>query len=181
MKLKITNEQGNRINTNIKYFYQENENGGYKRLVVSTNESAVDLIIDIASTFQGELGILYILVVPRMGEQGRYQSPSLYSIEEIKEFLNKYNDYLEQDGRHHLWIASPKSREMIVYDRHDIMYVYSDNYKIKEQLESKGFVYEETIIPSPHDHYYHEEFDSIEIDLFNHFDWIKSPLHENDN
>ena len=69
--------------------------------------------------------VLYVLVVSRKeeNETARYQSGEV-SRAEVQAFLERFEDYLENDGRHHIWIHSPESSATLVYDNHDVIYCY---------------------------------------------------------
>ena len=104
------------------------------------------------------------------------------SYEEISEFVNKYKNLLETDGRHHLWLGSANTKQLMVYDRHNIIYIYDDITKVAEYLKSKGFHENKVSIPFPHVHYYqdYQGNDINEANILKHWNWGRTPLREQD-
>lgn len=153
----------------------------YKRITVAPIKNQIDLMLDILKSFEPPYWCLYVLVVPRNeNEEGRYQCPYPMSYVEISEFVNRYKKLLETDGRHHLWLASTKTKQLMVYDRHNIIYIYDDITKMAEYLKSKGFNENKISIPFPHVHHYQED-DIKEADILKHWSWIRTPLREQDD
>ena len=98
-------------------------------------------MLDILKSFEPPYWCLYVLVVPRNeNETGRYQCPYPMSYEEISEFVNKYKNLLETDGRHHFWVGSVSTKQLMVYDRHNIIYIYDEITKMAEYLKSRDFM-----------------------------------------
>lgn len=152
----------------------------YQRIAVAPIKKQIDLMMDILKSFEPPLWCLYVLVVPKNeNEAGRYQCPYPMSYEEISEFANKYKNLLETDGRHHLWLGSAKTKQLMVYDRHNIIYVYDDINKMAKYLKSKGFNENKISIPFPHVHFYQDN-DINETDILKHWEWIRTPLREQD-
>jgi hypothetical protein len=127
-------------------------------------------------------GILYVLVVPRGDrEAGRYQSPNPVSRQDLLSFLNRFEHFLESDGRHNLWVASIGEPDLLVYDRHNLVYAYGRLEHFKKILEAKAIAETQQVkIPSPHVHYYHEEYDQDESRLLGHWNWKRSSLRNQD-
>lgn len=128
------------------------------------------------------LGILYLLVVPRGGsEGGRYQTASPVSKQQAEGFLSNFREYLENDGRHDIWVASRSGPDQLVYDRHYVIYAYGRLREYENALLGGGLRKVEFVrFPSPHTHNYHAAFDQDELDLLRHWRWKRSPLREND-
>ncbi len=106
--------------------------------------------------------MLYVLVVLRdYGEPGRYQSPEPLSKLDLLEFLNRFEKFLESDGRHHLWVKSIGEPDLLVYDRHNLIYAYGSLEKFQAILTTEGLAETPSIkIPSPHVHYYNQKYDA---------------------
>jgi hypothetical protein len=126
--------------------------------------------------------LLYVLVVPRdYGEPGRYQSSDPHSKRDLLEFLNRFEQFLESDGRHHLWIKSIGESDLLVYDRHNLIYAYGDLDKFKRILRKEAFTETPRIkIPSPHVHHYNQDYDADCRALIEYWGWQHSPLLEQD-
>lgn len=126
--------------------------------------------------------VLYVLIVPAAPdtEAGRYQSPSPLGREEFDSFLDRYGPFLESDGRHDLWIKSVNDPELLVYDRHEIVYAYGDLDRLRTVLEVEGYVPGEVAIPNPHSHHYHRENNEDQRRLFESYGWVYMPLRPDD-
>lgn len=121
-------------------------------------------------------------MVPRTAHAaGRYQSPTIEDFNDFREFLSRFKPFFEGDGRHQVWIAAPDQRQQIVYDRHEILYVYGDLKKTEDILVEAGFERSTIRISAPHTHHYNASFDSALADLMNWWDWKYSPLEPGDD
>ncbi|AJQ97187.1 hypothetical Protein YC6258_05157 [Gynuella sunshinyii YC6258] len=131
---------------------------------------------------KGPFGVLYVLLVSRLGKaSGRYQSPCPLSYEELELFLYEHQEYFERDGRQHLWVSSVSGEGQFIFDNHNYIFAYGDINSYISKLESKGFSEGEIRIPAPHCHNYHTDFDSEEEAVNNEFEWLYSPLQEGDD
>lgn len=162
--------------------WQRDDYDDWSRLTIGAEDKEIPLILDLCKRSGGEFGILYVLLASRTGnESARYQSPYPVEYEELELFLYSYQEYLEQDGRHHLWVMSLNSDDQYIYDNHNIIHTYGDLDAHVQVLESRGFTAGEVGIPTPHGHNYHEEFDGAEEEMLKHWDWIKFPLEPSDD
>ena len=152
------------------------------RLVIAPRGNHVDLMLKLAQSWSGPYFILYVLVVPRGEgqEAGRYQSPNSVNYSELEQFFLKYKQVFETDGRHHVWIASASNEGTLVYDQHNVIYAYGMLDKYESILTEQGFTSRQVKFPAPHTHHYHAENDIKINELLNHWEWVKSPLAEND-
>lgn len=145
----------------------------YNRITVAPIKNQIDLMLDILKSFESPYWCLYELLMTRIkNEAGRYQCPYPMSYGDISEFVNKYKYFLETDGRHHMWLGSAKTKQLIVYDRRNIIYVYDDITKIAEYLKSKGFNENKISIPFPHTNLFNQENDVNEANILKHFEWF---------
>jgi hypothetical protein len=102
--------------------WAKEKTSGPDRLVIAPRANYVDLLQKLAACLQEPFLLLYVLVVPRgEGEPGRYQRESSYNAIELKEFLNSYRDFFEQDARQNLWIRSKSDSGLLAYDRHNLI------------------------------------------------------------
>lgn len=127
--------------------------------------------------------ILYVLTVSRSAHiSGRYQSDSSKTREEMEEFLLAFRSFLENDGRHTLWIRSEPGPELLVYDRHNKIYGYGPIDRFSVILSGDNLTLSpEVPIPSPHTHHYHQAFDTEENALMSYWKWLHFPLAESDD
>lgn len=158
------------------------QTSGAGRLVIAPSANHVSILIDLLQFMSEPLGILYVLVVPRGGsEPGRYESTSPVSKQQAVELLKRFTNYLESDGRHGIWVASMSSGDLLVYDRHNVIYAYGRLPEYENVLAGCGLTKVESVrFPSPHAHRYHAVFDQDERNLVRYWDWKRSPLRDSD-
>jgi hypothetical protein len=161
----------------------EETTGGGSRLLIAPEQRHIELVTALLKMMNGPFWVLYVLVVPRgRGEPGRYQCPEPQTAIKVAEFLNEFADFLETDGRHNLWIASESGSEMVIYDRHNVIYAYGATPSWKLLLAAKGFhEVADVRFPSPHSHHYHPSFDPEEDRLLAYYDWSRTPLKDSDD
>ncbi len=151
-----------------------------ERLVIAPSANQVSLMLELLRVMPEPYGILYVLGVPR-SEAGRYQAEDFKPRNETEGFLNRFKEFFENDGRHHIWIASPPGPDTLVYDRHNVIYAYGQLPEFERIVLAHGLSrVEEIKFPSPHTHHYNEAFDRDEKDLLRCWPWLRSPLREND-
>ena len=153
-----------------------------ERLAIAPDTDQINWMIELAKQWEtDEFYLLYVLVVSRLGkEPGRYQCPNRLSFSDLVNFLRKFTIFFETDGRHHLWIGTPNNQNLIVYDRHNVIYAYGPLNKYENILRKANFIQKKIIFPDPHSHRYNQENDKEEEELLNYFDWLFSPLQKND-
>ena len=154
---------------------------GPDRLVLAPAADQTGLLLDLARQLPEPFWLLYVVLVPRTGaEPGRYQIPEPMNRVEMDDFIRSYQDFLERDGRHHLWIASASSQDSLIYDNHNVIYAYGPLDKYRQVAEQHGLNEGEVRFPAPHQHCYNSEYDSDERAILTRWEWIKSPLQLNE-
>jgi hypothetical protein len=162
--------------------YQLQQHPTWSRVAIGAKDRQIPLMLEIAKSWQGPYGVLYVLVVPRLGhEPGRYQIPEPCDFDALELFAYTFQEYFERDGRHHLWLMDLPSRAQLVYDNHDIIYAYGDMEWYTQFLDKKGFLRQDVDIACPHSHHYNQEFDSCEDEILKYWEWKHFPLQEQDN
>ncbi|WP_144407724.1 hypothetical protein [Gynuella sunshinyii] len=162
--------------------YQKERYPDFSRLLIGCKSKEIPLILELCKEMKGPFGVLYVLLVSRLGKaSGRYQSPCPLSYEELELFLYEHQEYFERDGRQHLWVSSVSGEGQFIFDNHNYIFAYGDINSYISKLESKGFSEGEIRIPAPHCHNYHTDFDSEEEAVNNEFEWLYSPLQEGDD
>jgi hypothetical protein len=156
--------------------------GGVERLVIAPGTAPVGLLRELLPLLPEPLWVLYVLITPRSdAPAGRYQSAQPRSREEVLALLERFETYLEKDGRHNLWLAAPPAGQL-VFDRHEVIYAYGPIVEIAEKLKEKGFAEVEMIrVPVPHSHHFHEEMDVEERAMLEHWEWVTTELQETDD
>ena len=160
----------------------EETTGGGSRLVIAPAQGQTDILAALLKDMTGPFWVLYVLVIHRgRGEPGRYQSPELQTEGAVGTFLHDFSGFLEKDGRHNVWIASESGSEMLIYDRHNVIYAYGPLTSWRLTLAANGFNEVPDIrFPSPHSHHYHQSLDPEEDRLLNYWDWHRTQLKRSD-
>jgi hypothetical protein len=155
---------------------------GASRLKIAPSDEQVDLMQALSSVMNEPFGVLYVLVVPRaQGKAGRYQSSQPLSREALDLFLLNFREFLENDARHHLWIASVDKTASLIYDNHNVIHGYGPIDSFKTILNASGFYEVEKVsFPAPHTHHYNAAFDQQEIKLLEYQPWTVFPLQDSD-
>lgn len=156
--------------------------GDSERLVIGPTDEQVKLLDELATTFPTRrYYILYVLLLSHEGRSpGRYQSPLLESHEDLRSFLGTFQEFLEGDGRHHLWIASPDSPELLVYDQHDVIFGYGNLDAFESVLKNRKYELSEFWFPYPHTHGFDPANASQEAELMAYFPWQYFELQPGD-
>lgn len=158
------------------------ETVGPRRLVIAPSGGHVALMLELAGCLKGPFWLLYVLLVSRRGrDPGRYQRPFPAEPAALRSILEEFRDFLELDGRHHLWILSAAGKGTLVYDHHNLLYAYGPLEGYEEVLLRRGFRRDPVSIPAPHTHNYHPEFDDDEDRLLRRWDWKRTPLQDGDD
>ena len=161
--------------------YEKEIYPGYSRLKIGADENQIDLMLSLCRNLNPPYFILYVLVVSRAEyEQGRYQSGIIESISDVEIFLNEYREFLETDGRHHIWIGTADNSGLIIYDQHNVIFCYGDLDAQALLLHNNGFKEVAFSFPVPHAHRYNEANDKFEAKLLQHWDWEVFPLAADD-
>lgn len=160
----------------------EDTTGGGSRLIIAPVQGQIKLLAALLKIMTGPFWVLYVLVVPHgRREPGRYQCPDPQTAAGVGAFLNKFSEFLERDGRHNLWIASKSGSEMLVYDRHDVIYAYGPLISWSPLLAMRGLHEVPNVrFPSPHSHHYHSSLDPEEDRLLAYWDWHHTALKTSD-
>jgi hypothetical protein len=156
---------------------------GVDRLRIGPSGRCIDVLLSLAEVWRKDYYLLYVLLVPRLGRRqaGRYQSPGPLSFDQLTSFCWQFRAFLENDGRHHLWIGSTVGAGMLIYDHHDWLWAYGDLAAFTEVLTALGFTEGEIELPAPHSHNYHSAYDASEEALVSYWNWSYFPLQPGDD
>ncbi len=156
---------------------------GPDRLIIAPSTDHISLIVELSRVMTEPFGFLYVLTVPRgQGVAARHQSLEPVIRQDSIEFLSRFKQFFEGDGRHHIWMKSSSSSDQLVYDNHNVIYAYGQLPAFEEILSQRGKEKVESVrFPMPHIHYYNSEFDEDERDLLCYWQWKQFPLHDSDD
>jgi len=161
--------------------WEREDQAEFSRITIGAREKEIPLILELCRNMDGPFCVLYVLVGSRLGRAtGRYQNHEPLSFDELELFLYTFQEFFEQDGRHHLWVMSLSGEGQFIFDNHNILYGYGDIDEYQKYLSTLGFVSGNISIPSTHTHNYHPEFDMSEDELFDYWQWLHSPLQPGD-
>ena len=182
MKFSVPDENGNSLPFDYGNRYFRQPCGDAERLVIGATNQNVKLLDQLSTCFSSQtFYLLYVLLLSHDGRSpGRYQSPTIESHEDLQVFIWSFQEFLEGDGRHHLWIASPNSTDLIVYDQHDVIFAYGDLDAFESLLLANGFASEEFWFPFPHTHSFDPKNVRYEEELLAYFDWTFFELQDGD-
>ena len=164
--------------------FAKQETTGPDRLIIAPRAGQIELLKDLTQVLPEPFGVLYVLLVPRRSNHnsGRYQSPRACARTEMEVFLDQFKEYFEGDGRHHIWVVSLPVQSTIVYDCHNILYVYGPLAEFETKLLERGLSAANQVeIPHPHIHNYYDRFDAFEDEIMNYWEWEWYPLAEGDD
>jgi len=141
--------------------YALQQTSGPIRIIISSATNQMKLASDLIIRSDSYFGILYILAVPRgKHKAARYQLADRLSKNDAVKFLEKYNEYFVNDGRHQIWIADTENNDFIVYDQHNVLYAYGNISEYEKILGIKRYQNTTKIeFPVPHVHCYNPEYD----------------------
>jgi hypothetical protein len=157
--------------------YASQEVAGRARLCVAVSEGGSKTLLGLASLFDAPFFLLYVLVVPRgRSNSGRYQSGEL-SLEELKAMFDRFGAFWGADGRHSIWVRCIPQSATLVYDRHNILYLYGDLPRFRSELDSLGYKEVDSLAePTPHQHAYLPDFDIAERECVAALNWHHTEL-----
>lgn len=142
----------------------------------------MDFLGQCLSLVEGPYCYMYVLVVPRGDgiEPGRYEYNWSIDGQEMAEVINWLRDPLEQDGRHNLWFYSCSEKCHLIYDRHEIIYLYGPTDRYESLLESLDFPEQYVQEWGSHVHFCNKEFDHIQDETVKSSDYKYHELGKED-
>ncbi|MCP4542989.1 MAG: hypothetical protein GY832_38215, partial [Chloroflexi bacterium] len=149
---------------------------------IGPTSGQIALLCDLASVFpERKYYFLYVLLLSHAdNRKGRYQSPPIESYQDLELFLWTFQTFFEQDGRHHIWVASVASDDLLVYDQHNVIFAYGNIDGFEERLRELGYEEKEFWFPVPHAHTYPAANVHQEQGVLEYYDWHWSELQEGD-
>lgn len=186
MRKPLVKFSGPDLDTSIEFtypnIYQREIYPSWSRLTIGAESHEIRLILEMCKQCTGPFGVLYVLIASRLGhEDGRYQNDTPASYDDLELFLYEFQEFFEEDGRHHLWVMSLGDQQQFIFDNHNVVYAYGDLDRIETVLKDNGFSEGEISTPDPHAHSYHSEFDTEQDRLMGYWRWKRFPLEPDDD
>ncbi len=147
-----------------------------ERLVVGIPEQGTDLVRLLAKRMGGPFRILYVLMVGRIGSpEGRYELLGELDEATLDVWLDWFKEALDHDGRHTLWVKCVGDG-LIVYDRHELLFIYGDVTAVRSELADLGYTEGEVRTDFEHQHSYWPDYDALERYIASSVDFRYYPL-----
>lgn len=157
--------------------FQKTKNAS--RLVVGVPSNGTEITRILAHLLGGPHRLLYVLIVSRVGSsEGRYELKNELDGTNIDDWLNKLRDGLDNDGRHSIWIKCGEDG-LVIYDRHDLLFVYGDLDEVMFALLRQGYEAGEVLTNFRHQHNYWPEYDALEGQIVASNEFRFLPLEPN--
>jgi len=125
---KFTNLDNAQVDYDYGDRYYREPCGNSERLVIGPSGKHINLIDLLTAKFGSDrFYVLYVLLISHAGyDLARYQSPIIEEREDFRLFIWTFQEFFEGDGRHHIWFKSADTKDLIVYDQHNVLFVYGD-------------------------------------------------------
>jgi hypothetical protein len=161
--------------------FEFEEMAGLPRLRIGAHRPAETALL-LANSIKPPFYLLYVLLTNRCDRKpGRYQSPPIASVAELRPVITRFAKFLDNDARHHLWIAQVNGSAAVVDDRHGIVFAYGDVQTYVRAIGLHGFSPGTVRLPGNHTHKIDPAFDDDERALFDLWAWQRAPLKEGDD
>ena len=157
-------------------------NNGTKCLRITSSESLSDLMVKLGALVRGNWYVLYTLLASHAGNRpGRYQGIEIQNYNSVLALFEKYKCYFDGDGRHNIWLGSTANNDLLVYDKHNIIYAYGPVEVFVGRIRSYGYCEGVIKIPTLHTHHYHSGNVKHEMGIMNEWNWKWCDLAESDD
>jgi len=161
---------------------------GQSRLVIAPSTGHVGVMLALMRALPEPFAFLYVALVPRGDHpMGRYESAPV-DRRAAEGFLVTYAQLFEDDGGHHLWVASLAPERdadpigQLIYDQHDLIYAYGPLHDYEDILSHLDLTRIDGVaVPEPHVHRRNPELAADYDALFDHWDWLQTPLLAEDD
>ena len=159
----------------------EPEGPGPARLVAAPDRDQIGLLIDLSRALPEPFHLVYVLLSMRtLRPPGRYQATRPLTRRQLEDFLSRHRAFLEQDGRHNLWIGAAEEPSTLVYDQHDLLFLYGRLDAYQAVLRAAGMGPGPVVLPEVHRHQAHAALDPVEQELMASLAWAWNPLEPED-
>jgi len=120
--------------------YRREAEGGGERVVVAPHGSAVQLLGRLAAGLAEPFAVVYVLIeCHTFRPEGRYQSSRPLLRSALEQLLAAFGPFLDEDGRHGLWIMSGAEPATLALDRRGVVTAYGPPGRWTTVLQELGF------------------------------------------
>jgi hypothetical protein len=129
-------------------FRREPEGGG-ERFTIAPLGSPLELLAKLVGATGEPYALVYVLLECwTFRPEGRYQAPQPLSAATLGTFLTSFSEFLEEDGRHGLWVMSGAEPATVSLDRRGVVTAWGQEGKWLPVLERLGYA-EGPVTPGP--------------------------------
>ena len=159
--------------------YAVKEKASGTRLIVTPDKDHVKMMLNLLA---GEhknhrYSIVFYLIGSFREDGSKCQPAKTLSWGELESFCEKYLDYLETDAWHNFGIRDAETKETVIYDHHNILYVFGNLEEKIKILENNGYKkVEKIVLPRPCTFIYHPENAAIAQEIKTNNEWIFTPV-----
>jgi len=181
-KLSSAGPDGALVPDDAPRFYQRLAGPWGGCVALAAAAQPIRLLLEFTRCLPGPFAVLYLLPEPHGSHPpGRYQSPFPMGRRKVVEFFERFEPFLERDGRHAVWIMTEDCAERLIYDRHRMTFAYGPLEEFERTLEAEGYTPAKIRIPRlPGNVHGHADFDPELDRLLDWWPWIRCPLWPGD-
>ena len=129
-------------------FRRDVEAGG-ERVTVAPAGSPLELLARLVSAMGEPYAVVYVLLECwTFRPEGRYQAAQPLTAGQLGAFLTEFSEFLEEDGRHGLWVMSGAEAATVAMDRRGVVTAWGSSGKWPPVLARLGFT-EGVVTPGP--------------------------------
>ncbi|MFO0582668.1 MAG: hypothetical protein U0229_10365 [Anaeromyxobacter sp.] len=141
-------ETGTNGTTAPRETYERRPEGGGEQLLAAPR-APMKLFRALAAELGEPFAVVYVLLESHtFRPEGRYQSPRPVRRSALDQLLDAFGDFLEQDGRHGLWIMSGAEPSTLALDRRGVVTTFGPAGRWGPVLERLGLL-EGAVTPGP--------------------------------
>lgn len=155
------------------------EAAGDKRLLATTSTDRIAFLIEMLRPYPGPLIVCYVLIEDKPGlpmRPGYYYSPEV-NLDQVIDFLTEFQDMFVYDGSQAVHLLCKSSGGLVVYDEHDLYFLYGDFSSQLELLRSRGYADGGDFCLDRHAHFFRDSFSLWIFELFKLWPWGYRPFN----
>lgn len=181
-KLFLAGEDGGLIAFEPKNSFMLTSSANQQRLILATNEDRIDVFKSLLDFYPGPFVITVVVQSPHgaIKKAGRYYSEWDRTRTQIDYFLDYFHDYISFCGLIHVWVTCQGTDGIVVYDQHDVFYVYGKPLEIANMFLDKGYSEGIPPIEFAHAHKTRDDIRPGTVELMKYGKWTCHPLDTTD-
>jgi hypothetical protein len=145
----MTEKAGTNGSTAPRDTFERVSEGGGERLTAAPHGSPLALFRALSAGLGEPFALVYVLLESHtFRPEGRYQSPRPVLRSALDQFLDAFGTFLEEDGRHGLWLMSGAEPSTLALDRRGVVTTFGPPGRWGPVLERLGLV-EGAVLPGP--------------------------------